>query len=167
VIERLERPTERQLVELAEVFSDCVAGGASVNFMHPFPPERALGWWRNVAAEVERGHRVLLAATDAQGICGTVQLLLNMPENQPHRAEVSKMLVHRRARRRGVGGALLKAAEREAASLGRSLLVLDTASADAERLYARHGWIRAGVIPNYALLPQGGFCDTTFFYRAL
>ena len=96
-----------------------------------------------------------------------MQLILDLPENQPHRADLSKMLVHRRARRRGVGAAILRAAEQVARELGKSLLVLDTASADAERLYARLGWVRVGVVPGYALLPQGGLCATTFFYRRL
>jgi len=100
-------------------------------------------------------------------VIGTVQLILDQPENQPHRADLSKMLVHRRARRRGVGAALLRAAEDAARECGRSLLVLDTASDDAERLYARLGWQRCGVIPGYALLPHGGLCDSTFFYRIL
>jgi len=100
-------------------------------------------------------------------VIGTVQLILHQPENQPHRADLSKMLVHRRARRRGVGAALLRAAEGAARECGKSLLVLDTASDDAERLYARLGWQRSGVIPGYALLPHGGLCDTTFFYRIL
>jgi GNAT superfamily N-acetyltransferase len=115
-----------------------------------------------------RGERVVLAAEDAAGtIVGTVQLILSQPENQPHRADLAKMLVHRRVRRHGVGAALLAAAERAARELGKTLLVLDTASGDAERLYARMGWQRCGVIPGYALLPRGGLCDATFFYRTL
>jgi GNAT superfamily N-acetyltransferase len=116
---------------------------------------------------VAAGERALLVAEDERGICGTVQLLLNLPENQPHRADLAKMLVHRRARRFGLGAALLRAAEDDARRRGRSLLVLDTASADAERLYERQGWVGAGVIPGYALLPQGGLCDTRYYYRAL
>lgn len=163
----LEAPSEAELAQLAEALADCVAGGASVNFMHPFDAQRALAWWRKIAREVAGGERALFVANDTEGICGTVQLVLATPENQPHRAEVSKMLVHRRARRRGVGAALLRAAERHAQTLGRTVLVLDTASPDAERLYAREGWIRVGVVPNYAMLPAGGYCDTTYFYRAL
>jgi GNAT superfamily N-acetyltransferase len=166
-LRRLLSPDEADLQGLAEVLSDCVLGGASVNFMHPFGTERALAWWRAVAADVRAGRRALLVAEDTQGICGTVQLLLDQPENQPHRADLAKMLVHRRARRNGVGAALLAEAEAVALACGRRLLVLDTASADAERLYVRQGWIRAGVIPDYALLPQGGFCDTTLYYRRL
>jgi ribosomal protein S18 acetylase RimI-like enzyme len=96
-----------------------------------------------------------------------VQLILDQPENQPHRADLAKMLVHRRARRLGWGEVLMRAAEREAQAAGRRLLVLDTASEEAARLYARLGWQRCGVIPDYALLPHGGPCDTTVFYRRL
>ena len=113
------------------------------------------------------GTRALLVAEDEQGIVGTVQLLLAQPENQPHRADLAKMLVHRRARQQGVGAALLAAAEQLAREGGKTLLVLDTASADAERLYARAGWQRCGTVPGYALLPRGGLCATTFFYREL
>jgi GNAT superfamily N-acetyltransferase len=110
----------------------------------------------------------LIVAEDSAGkIIGTVQLILAQAENQPHRADIAKMLVHRRARKRGVGAALLSAAESAALHAGRTLLVLDTASDDAERLYARLGWQRCGVIPGYALLPGGGLCDTTFLYRML
>ena len=106
-------------------------------------------------------------ATDARVICGTVQLLLDQPENQPHRADLAKMLVHRRVRRQGIGEALLRAAEAAAIDCGKTLLVLDTASDAAERLYARLGWVRVGAIPDYALLPRGGLCSTTLFYRVL
>jgi GNAT superfamily N-acetyltransferase len=110
----------------------------------------------------------LLAAADAAGvILGTVQVVFAPFENQPHRADIAKMLVHRRARRHGIGAALLAAAERAASGAGRTLLVLDTASSDAERLYAKLGWQPCGVIPGFALLPGGGLCDTKFFYRAL
>jgi GNAT superfamily N-acetyltransferase len=166
-VRRLAVLTDAQAHALAELLIDCVDGGASVSFMHPLPLAKALAFWRGVADSVSRGERVLLVAEDADGIAGTVQVMLDMPENQPHRADVMKMLVHRRARRRGLGAALMQAAERAAGDCGKSLLVLDTASADAERLYARLGWQRSGVIPGYALLPQGGLCDTTYFYRVL
>ena len=153
--------------QLADVLVDCVEGGASVSFMLPLTRERASAFWRRVGEGVERGDRLLLVAEDAQGIVGTVQLLLEMPENQPHRAEVAKMLVHRRARRQGLGAMLMQAAEQLGRERGKTLLVLDTSSAEAERLYARLGWTRLGVIPDFALLPDGGPCDTTYFYRAL
>ena len=152
---------------LADVLVDCVAGGASVSFMHPMSLETARSFWRSVAREVEAGDRILLVAEDTGGIVGTVQVVLAQPENQPHRGDISKMLVHPRARRRGVGEALMRAAEDGARKAGKTLLVLDTASGDAERLYQRCGWILAGIIPDYALLPHGGLCATSFYYRRL
>jgi GNAT superfamily N-acetyltransferase len=166
-VRRLCSVNEAQVQGLAELLIDCVAGGASVSFMHPLPLPKALDFWRQVAGEVAQGERALLVAEDGQGTIGTVQLIFKQPENQPHRADLSKMLVHRRARRRGLGAALLLEAESVAHACGKSLLVLDTASDDAERLYARLGWQRCGVIPGYALLPHGGLCDTTYFYRIL
>lgn len=166
-IRLLDNVSEAQLRGLAAVLADCVDGGASVSFMYPLSEERAQAFWRNVAAGVASGERALLVAEDEEGILGTVQVVLAQPENQPHRGEVAKMLVHRRARRRGVGGLLMKAAEQVARERGKTLLVLDTSSADAERLYERSGWVRVGSIPGFALLPQGEPCDTTFFYREL
>ena len=166
-VRRVGRADARMLRQLAEVLVDCVEGGASVSFMLPLTAERAQAFWRDVVAEAGAGKRVLLVAEDGDGVCGTVQVLLDMPENQPHRGDVLKMLVHRRARRQGVGEALMRAAEEAARAAGKTLLVLDTASADAERLYERLGWQAAGVVPDYALLPQGGFCDTRLYYRRL
>ena len=166
-LRRLHALDDAQLDELADVLIDCVEGGASVSFMHPLPRDRAVAFWRRVAQGVAAGERALLAAEDARGLCGTVQLVLDQPENQPHRAELSKMLVHRRARRQGLGEALMRAAETTARECGKTLLVLDTASDDAERLYERTGWVRVGVIPGYALLPYGGLCGTTVYYRNL
>ena len=152
---------------LSAVLMDCVEGGASVSFMHPLARPKARAFWQRIADDLERGARALLIAEDAQGIAGTVQLQLEQPENQPHRADLAKMLVHRRARGRGVGAALLAAAEQLGRDCGKTLLVLDTASAEAERLYQRGGWQRCGTVPGYALLPHGGLCATTFFYREL
>ena len=166
-LRRVTTVDQHVLEGLADVLLDCVDGGASVGFMHPLSRERALAFWREVAAGVRAGERVLIVAEDAEGLCGTVQLVLAQPENQPHRADLAKMQVHRRARRRGVGAALLRAAEAAALESGRTLLVLDTASAEAERLYERMGWQPVGVVPDYALLPQGGFCATRFYYRRL
>jgi len=167
-LRRLHAPGEAEVAALAEVLIDCVEGGASVSFMHPLPRERALEFWRRVARGVVAGERVLLAAEDAHGVCGTVQLVLDLPENQPHRADLTKMLVHRRARRRGIGAALLRAAESIARECGRTLLVLDTVSGgDGARLYERHGWARVGEIPGYALMPRGGLVGTTVYYREL
>ncbi|WGT66569.1 GNAT family N-acetyltransferase [Variovorax paradoxus] len=166
-IRALNSVNDAHIWQLADVLIDCVEGGASVSFMLPLTRDRALGFWQRVGEGVARGERALLVAEDAQGIVGTVQLVLDQPENQPHRAEVSKMLVHRRARRRGVGALLMQAVEQLARDHGKTLLVLDTSSPEAERLYARQGWTRAGVIPGFALLPGGEPCDTTYFYRVL
>ncbi len=156
------------MAALADLLIDCVEGGASVSFMLPLTRDRATAFWRGVAGDVRAGRRALLVAEDGDGICGTVQLVLDLPENQPHRADLAKMLVHRRMRRRGLGAALLKAAERMARDCGRTLLVLDAVTGgDAARMYARHGWVRVGDVPNFALYPGGGFCSTTYFYRDL
>jgi GNAT superfamily N-acetyltransferase len=153
--------------ELAEVLLDCVEGGASVSFMLPLARAKAEGFWHGVADAVARGERTLLVAEDAHGIAGTVQLITGLPDNQPHRADVAKLLVHRRARGAGIGRRLMEAAEDAARAQGRHVLVLDTASAVAERLYQRLGWQRVGVVPDYALLPQGGLCATAFYYKQL
>jgi len=166
-VRRVHALDDAQVDQLAGVLIDCVEGGASVSFMHPLARDRAVAFWRRVAQGVAAGERALLVAEDAGGLCGTVQLVLDQPENQPHRAELSKMLVHRRARRRGLGAALMRAAEATARECGKTLLVLDTANDEAERLYERLGWTRVGVIPDYALLPQGGLCGTTVYYRNL
>jgi GNAT superfamily N-acetyltransferase len=163
----LTQATEAEMQGLADVLVDCVEGGASVSFMLPMTREKALDFWRRCAAGAATGERILIVAEDAAGIVGTVQLVLDQPENQPHRADLSKMLVLRRARQRGIGEALMREAEQVAIERGRTLLVLDTASAEAARLYARTGWRRCGTIPGYALLPHGGLCDTTVFYREL
>ena len=167
-VHRLRAFDEQVLGGLAEVLIDCVEGGASVSFMLPLPREKARAYWRGVAQSAARGERAVLAAVDPLGtIVGTVQLILDLPENQPHRADLAKMLVHRRARRAGVGAALLAAAEACAREMGRTLLVLDTASAEAARLYERQGWQRVGDIPGYALFPDGRPCATTFYFKAL
>ena len=166
-VRRLQTITEAEIEGLADVLLDVVEGGASVSFMHPFPRAKAIAFWRGVAKGVAAGERAIVVAEDEHGVCGTAQLILALPENQPHRADLAKMLVHRRARRRGIGAAVLRAAEDLARELGKTLLVLDTASHDAERLYERGGWIKVGVIPDYALMPDGAFCDTIVYYRRL
>jgi GNAT superfamily N-acetyltransferase len=167
-IRRLTSLEPGHIEQLADVLLDGVSGGASVGFMQPLTHERALAFWRRIAEGVTHGHRVLLVAEDAHGICGTVQLVLDLPENQPHRADLVKMLVHSRSRRQGVGAALMRAAELEAVRAGRTLLVLDAVTdGDATRLYQRLGWIRVGDIPRFALFPEGGPCSTTYFYRDL
>jgi GNAT superfamily N-acetyltransferase len=167
-VRRLHVLDDAHVEALADVLIDCVDGGASVGFMHPLSRERAIGFWRRVAHGVAAGERALLIAEDAGGICGTVHVVLDQPENQPHRADLTKMLVHRRARRQGLGAALLQAAESTARECRKTLLVLDTVTGAAgERLYQRAGWHRVGEIPGYALFPQGGVCSTTIFYRDL
>ena len=167
-IRALDAFGDHEIAGLCDVLIDCVEGGASVSFVLPMTRAKAEAFWRGAAASAARGERLVFAAEDAAGaIVGTVQIILAQPENQPHRADLAKMLVHRRARRHGIGGALLAAAERGARRAGKTLLVLDTASDDAERLYARQGWQRCGVIPNYALWPDGRPCATTFFFKFL
>jgi GNAT superfamily N-acetyltransferase len=163
-----ERLSPREVTQLAEVLIDCVAGGASVSFMAPMTHEKALTYWTDVAESAARGERVVIAALDvSERIVGTAQVIWATPENQPHRADVAKMLVHRDARRRGAGALLLGAAEEAARAAGKALLVLDTASEDAARLYERGGWQKVGVIPDYALWPEGGLCATTVYYKQL
>ena len=165
-LRRVDAVDGPMIESLADVLIDCVEGGASVSFMAPLSRERAVAFWRGVAAGVTTGERAVLVAEDALGVCGTVQLVFAQPENQPHRADLAKMLVHRRARGRGLGAALMHAAEDVARESGKTLLVLDTITGSvADRLYERLGWQRVGVIPDYALMPQGGLSATTVFYR--
>ena len=168
-IRRLEGDDlHEQLDSLAAVLADCVAGGASVSYLEPFAHEDALAVFQDWAGEVERGRRVILAAFDGSKLVGTVQLILAVPPNQPHRGEIAKLLVHRSARRRGVAQRLMERVEVEARAEGKTLLVLDTVTGDAaERLYQGLGWTTVGVIPGYALYPDGRLCDTTVFFKAL
>lgn len=170
-VRRLDAADARAAVPaLAAVLADCVDGGASVGFLAPLAAESARAFWHGVADGVAAGDRVLLVAEDGPGgaVLGTVQVVFARPENQPHRGDLAKMLVHRAARRRGVGARLVRAAEAEALAAGRTVLVLDTVSgSDAERLYARLGWTRVGEVPDFALWPDGRRCPTTFFYRRL
>lgn len=158
---------DEHMPALSDVLIDCVDGGASVSFMAPLTRERADAFWRGVQARVAAGSTDVLVAELGGAMVGTVQLALAQPENQPHRADVAKMLVHRGARRRGVGRALLLAAEDRALHLGKTLLVLDTASDEAERLYASVGWQVVGRVPGFALFPDGRPCDTVIFYKQI
>lgn len=168
MLRRLTAVNDAQVGQLADILTDCVEGGASVGFMLPLTREHAVAFWTRVARGVAAGERLLLVAEDELGLCGTVQLILDLPDNQPHRADLVKMLVHRRARRRGLGEALMRAAEDAAREAGRTLLVLDAVTGGpAARLYERLGWTRVGDIPNYALYPDGGPCGTTYYYRDL
>ena len=159
---------DRALDELADVLTDCVAGGASVNFMSSFSRDEARTFFDKVATSVASGNIVLLAAILGGRIVGTVQLGLDTPPNQPHRADVKKMLVHRSARGRGIGAALMAAIEQEARRRGRWLLVLDTVPGESgHRLYLRAGWQQSGTVPDYALFPDGGLCDTAIMWKRL
>ena len=168
VVRRLDAIGPRELQGLCDVLIDCVEGGASVNFMLPMTHAKAEAYWRAIGQSLARGERALVVAEDARGeILGTAQAVWAPQENQPHRADISKMLVRRSARRHGVGALILAAAEQAALDAGKSLLVLDTASPEAERLYERGGWHRVGTVPRYALLPDGPHCATVFFYKDL
>jgi GNAT superfamily N-acetyltransferase len=159
---------ESEIRGLSDLLIDCVEGGASVSFMWPMSREKADSFWRSNVAGVARGERLVFVAEAHSQIVGTATVILNVPENQRHRGDVAKMLVHRRARKHGVGAALLKAAEGGALAAGRTLLVLDTVTgSDAERLYVRSGWQRCGEIPKYALWPDGRPCPTTIYYKFL
>jgi len=156
------------LSDLAAVLADCVEGGASVSFMPPFGQAEAEIFFRKVIQGVEAGERILLAAFVDGKLAGTVQVLTSMPPNQPHRGEIAKLLVLRSARGQGLAAALMRRAEECALEAGKTLLVLDTClGGAAERLYSRLGWVRAGVIPKYALVPDGSWCDTVIFWKAL
>ena len=165
----LEAPiAESAIAQLASVLVDCVEGGASVNFMSPFSQSQGLGFFRKVAGSVASGDIVLLAARLDGKIVGTVQLGLDTPPNQPHRADIKKLLVHRAARGHGIGAALMAQVEEEARRRGRWLLVLDTVPGEnGYRLYVRAGWIQSGIIPDYALFPDGRLCDTAVFWKRL
>jgi GNAT superfamily N-acetyltransferase len=167
-LRRLDALSDAYVADLADVLIGCVEGGAVVDFMYPLSRVRAEAFWRRVSRSVVAGERALLVAEDEQGLCGTVQLVLDHCENQPHYAELVKMLVHRRARRQGLGTALMQAAEDTAYGCGKTLLVLDTISgSEAVPLYERLGWLRAGDIPGYALMPRGGLCNATVYYKNL
>jgi len=156
------------LDSLAAVLVDCVEGGASVSFMSPFSHQDGLTFFRKVARSVASGDTGLLAATLDGRIVGTVQLGLDTPPNQPHRADVKKMLVHRSARGRGIGAALVAEVEEEARRRGRWLLVLDTVPGESGyRLYTRAGWTQSGIVPDYAMFPDGRLCDTAVFWKNL
>jgi ribosomal protein S18 acetylase RimI-like enzyme len=166
VIAAEEAPSH--LAALANILADCVEGGASVSFMPPFGQVEAKAWWPKIFASMRRGETILLGAFEGAELIGSVQLAPAGIPNQPHRADIRKVLVHRRARNAGAGAALMLAAEEEARKRGLTLLTLDTATGGAaERLYRRLGWTFVGVIPNYALYPDGRPCDTSIFWKAL
>jgi ribosomal protein S18 acetylase RimI-like enzyme len=169
-IERLQtNATETDITQLAETLIEAVAGGGSISFMYPVSNEKATAFWRKVMQGVGAGERILLVARDEQrAIVGTVQSVLSQPENQPHRADIAKMMVHPRARRRGIAEALMREIERITFAAGKTVLVLDTETDQAaSHLYRKLGWQEAGHIPGYALKPHGGLCSTTYFYKRL
>jgi ribosomal protein S18 acetylase RimI-like enzyme len=168
-IRRLDAEAARlQRDALAEILVDCVAGGASVGFMQPYGLDEAQDWWDGVFRSVGAGETILLAAYVDGDLTGTVQLGLAAMPNQRHRADVKKLLVHSKARRRGLASRLMAALEEEARRLDRFVLVLDTATgSEAEGLYQKLGWTRIGVIPDYARWPEGPFCGTTLFFKSL
>jgi GNAT superfamily N-acetyltransferase len=168
-IRRLNAAEGRQHLDaLADVLVDCVEGGASVGFMLPFPKTDAAAFYRKVLNDVESGDRILLAAFDEAKLVGSVQIVTATPPNQPHRADVVKLLVLRSARRQGIAALLMERVEQESVRAGKILLVLDTcAGTSAEKLYSRLGWNRVGIIPKYAFYPDGAWCDTTIFWKQL
>ncbi|MGZ4339151.1 MAG: GNAT family N-acetyltransferase [Gaiellaceae bacterium] len=168
-VRRLDAAAARDaLAGLAEVLHDAVEGGDSVSFMDGFTVDDAEAFYTSLLPELERGTRVLLAAFDGDHVVGTVQFVHAWPPNSQHRAEVAKLLVHRRARGKGVGRALMERLEEEARADGKTLLILDTVTGRAaNRLYERLGWTRLGVVSAYALDPDGSFCDAVFFYKHL
>jgi GNAT superfamily N-acetyltransferase len=156
----------KYVAALAAVLLDCVQGGASVSFMASLTKSEAQAFFEKVVDGVQRGERILLAAFIDSQLVGTVQIILATPPNQPHRADVAKLLVLRSARKQGVGARLMESVDDASRQAGKTLLVLDTVTGDsAERLYLRLGWNKVGVIPNYALYPDGRFCDTTVFWK--
>ncbi|TCU18304.1 GNAT family N-acetyltransferase [Rhizobium sullae] len=154
--------------DLCEVLADCVNGGASVGFMQPYTPVDAERYWQGIVESVEAGVTLLAVAELDGKIVGTVQVGFASMPNQPHRGDLKKLLVHRAARGKGLARLLMEAIEREAAKHGKHLLVLDTATgSEAEVIYPRLGWQHAGVIPDYAMWPEGGYCATTLFYKRI
>ena len=158
----------RRIGELAALLSDVVESGGGVSFMAPFPPEAALAFWQGVIEGIAKGDRVVLAASENGTIVGSVQLVPATQPNQPHRADVAKLLVRGRARRRGIARALMQRLEAEARARNRTLLTLDTETGGAaEALYRSMGYVAVGVIPGFALRSLGGLCSTTIFYRRI
>ncbi len=153
---------------LSEILIDVVANGGSVSFMHPLSPASALAFWNNALLAAAREERIVLGAWDGEVLVGTVTVLLDCPPNQPHRAEIAKLMMRPSHRGRGIAAALMRVAEDAAAARGRTLLVLDTATeGGASRLYAGLGYTLAGVIPDYALKPHGGLTGTLIYWKRI
>ena len=160
---------EVTLAQLADMLIESVESGGSISFMHPVSMEKALAFWRKVSASITAGERILLVALDENGVViGAVQSILAQPENQPHRADIAKMMVHPRARRLGIAEALMREIEQLTGAAGKTVMVLDTETDQAASfLYTKLGWQVAGHIPDYALRPHGGLCSTTYFYKRI
>jgi GNAT superfamily N-acetyltransferase len=166
-IERLAGTDLAVVDSLSDLLLDTVQGGAGVSFMADLTRDDAAAWWRRTLGSATP-RTVILVARDDSGIVGTVQLQPAWPPNQPHRADVAKLMVHRRARGRGVARSLMEALEHQARAQGFTLLVLDTCKGSAaERLYTSMGWTRVGEVPRFALNPDGSWCDTVFFYKQI
>ncbi len=166
-IERLERIDNASLTQLTDTLIEAVAGGGSISFMHPVSNDAAIEFWRKISVSTAVGERILLVARNDRGeVVGTVQSILAQPENQPHRADIAKMMVHPRARRQGIAEALMREIETLTFAVGKTVMVLDTETDQAaSHLYKKLGWQVAGSIPDYALKPHGGLCSTTYFYK--
>jgi GNAT superfamily N-acetyltransferase len=173
-VERIEQISadvlRTELADFSQLLTACVQAGASIGFTAPFGLEKAEAFWAGIADKVDAGDRLIWTARDADtdALLGTVQLIIGLPENQPHRGDVAKLMVSPKARRRGMARQLMLALEDEARARGLRTLVLDTVTGSpAEALYRQLGWIEVGPVPDYALFPDGRPCSTTFFYRAL
>lgn len=159
-----------ELADFSQLLTACVQAGASIGFMAPFGLEKAEAFWAGIADKVGAGDRLIWTARDEStgALLGTVQLIIGLPDNQPHRGDVAKLMVSPKARRRGVARQLMLALEDEARARGLRTLVLDTVTGSpADALYRQLGWIEVGPVPDYELFPDGTPCSTTFFYRAL
>jgi GNAT superfamily N-acetyltransferase len=166
-IERVRESSSDVIDALAALLMDAVESNAGISFMSDLTTDHARVWWRELLSKSD-SRTVVLAASDDDGIVGTVQLQRAWPPNQPHRADVAKLIVHRRAQGRGIARALMHEIERHARDEGLTLLMLDTCKGGAaEQLYLSLEWIPVGVVPNFALNPDGSWCDTVFFYKQL
>lgn len=164
---RVEHASDDVVDGLAALLLDAVASNAGISFMSDLTPDAAAAWWRQILTTAS-ARTVVLIARDEQGIAGTVQLQPAWAPNQPHRGDIAKLIVHRRARGRGIGRALMHAIDEEARNHHYTLLLLDTCKGGAaERLYTSLGWVRVGEVPSFALNPDGSWCDTVFFYKQL
>jgi ribosomal protein S18 acetylase RimI-like enzyme len=153
---------------LSQMLIETVAHGGSVSFMHPLSASDASAFWTGALAAAVRGERIVLGAFDVAMLVGTVSLLLDCPPNQPHRAEIAKMMTRVSHRGRGVAAALLREAEVLAEGRGRTLLTLDTAAdGGAAGLYEKAGFIYAGEIPDFALKPHGGLTGTRLYWKRI